>query len=640
MAIVRLHARAVIACAAIVTALCGCGSGDAESGGAENRAQSIARYWIEEALAAIRVDTPRPPVHARNLFHLSVAMYDAWAAYDPDARGYLLHEKALVEGGRIADARREAISYAGYRLLRNRYALSVNATTTLQRLDEAMKRAGYDIGNADTSGGAPASIGNRSAAVVIAFGDADGSSQAANYRDPTYTPINDPLIVAFPGNSMADPNAWQPLALDVAFTQNGLPEPNTVQSFVCSQWDEVRPFALTRRSSGDPYVPAGSPPLLGGPSDAAFKAEMLDLIRKSAALSADRMEHIDLSPSSLGNNSLGANDGSGHPINPVTGEPYERNVVLLGDFARVLAEFWADGPSSETPPGHWNVIANQVSDSAFQTYQFEGAGQPLDRLEWDVKLYFALNGALHDAAVNCWGVKRRFDSVRPISAIRYMGSRGQSTDPALPSFHSQGLPLEAGLVELITEETWPAGRHSGIRCCVSLSGVPAPCTDSAGGSGTEISCVGEIAVLSWPGAPADRKNDASGSRWIRAEEWVPYQLPTFVSPAFPGFNSGHSTFSRAAAEVLTAFTGSAFFPGGLAEFVAERSSFLTFERGPSSDVRLQWATYYDAADQAGLSRLFGGIHIASDDFSGRRSGSEIGKAAFAKARSYFTGTGG
>ena len=54
--------------------------------------------------------------------------------------------------------------------------------------------------------------------------------------------------------------------------------------------------------------------------------------------------------------------GPGHAVNPATAEPYEPQVVPLGDYTRVLAEFWADGPDSETPPGHWFVILNAVSD--------------------------------------------------------------------------------------------------------------------------------------------------------------------------------------------------------------------------------------------------------------------------------------
>jgi hypothetical protein len=119
---------------------------------------------------------------------------------------------------------------------------------------------------------------------------------------------------------------------------------------------------------------------------------------------------------------------------------------------------------------------------------------------------------------------------------------------------------------------------------------------------------------------------------------MPYQRRTFVTPAFPGYVSGHSTFSRAAAEVLTALTGSAYFPGGLGEFEATPGDYLVFEDGPSVAVRLQWGTYYDAADQAGQSRIFGGIHISADDYNGRRLGSTVGLDAWAHARTYFDGS--
>jgi hypothetical protein len=101
--------------------------------------------------------------------------------------------------------------------------------------------------------------------------------------------------------------------------------------------------------------------------------------------------------------------------------------------------------------------------------------------------------------------------------------------------------------------------------------------------------------------------------------------------------SGHSTFSRAAAEVLTAITGTSYFPGGLFQSTVPADS-LQVELGPSRDVVLEWATYYDAADQAGVSRLYGGIHIAADDFGGRRIGSRCGKEAWTLARRYFDGS--
>jgi hypothetical protein len=125
--------------------------------------------------------------------------------------------------------------------------------------------------------------------------------------------------------------------------------------------------------------------------------------------------------------------------------------------------------------------------------------------------------------------------------------------------------------------------------------------------------------------------------WILAENWWPYQRPSFITPPFAGYVSGHSTYSRAAAEVLTKLTGDPFFPGGVGEFVAKKNEFLVFEQGPSVDVVLQWATYQDASDQTSLSRIWGGIHPPVDDLPGRAIGHEIGLEAFALAEAYFNG---
>ena len=145
-------------------------------------------------------------------------------------------------------------------------------------------------------------------------------------------------------------------------------------------------------------------------------------------------------------------------------------------------------------------------------------------------------------------------------------------------------------------------------------------------------------MVSWPGEPADRENEYSGVRWLRAKEWLPYQRNTFVTPPFAGYVSGHSAYSRSAAEVLTRLTGSPYFPGGLGTFDAPMNDYLVFEIGPSMPIQLQWATYYDAADQAGQSRLWGGIHIRADDFQGRMLGSVVGNQAYDEALRYFDGT--
>ena len=125
-------------------------------------------------------------------------------------------------------------------------------------------------------------------------------------------------------------------------------------------------------------------------------------------------------------------------------------------------------------------------------------------------------------------------------------------------------------------------------------------------------------------------------KWQLATAWMPYQSPNFVTPSFPAWTSGHSTFSRSAAEVLTSITGSEYFPGGIGGYTIPKGS-LKFEAGPTTDIPLQWATYFDASDQAGQSRLWGGIHIQADDFVGRKIGSECGKEAWTLAQQYYAG---
>jgi hypothetical protein len=575
--------------------------------------RSVARVWDETLLELIRQVIPAPTEHARNLFHTSAAMWDAWAAYDDTADGYFVTEKHTADD--VTAAREAAISYAAYRLLLWRYGTVSDLAVAQEQLDEVMASLCYRTDYESTNGDSPAGLGNRIAQTVIDVGSADGSFEDERYIDSSYRPVNDPLEVDKAGTIMADPNRWQPLSLGEQIAQNGLPIPGQVQTFLGPHWGHVDSFALPPSSTGTPIDPGPPPRLSDTDSGAEYQQAALEMLRYVAQLDpADGVE-VDISPASVGGSSLGANDGEGHDVNPVTGEPYEPEVVLRADFARVLAEFWADGPHSETPPGHWNLIANEVQDAPGFQRRLGGEGALLDPLEWDVKTYFALNGAVHDAAIAAWGLKGFYDSARPMSMIRYMGGKGQSSDPQGPSYDPEGLPLEPGLVEVITEaSSAPGERHE------ALAGH-----------------IGEIAVYSWRGFPDDPEQETSGVGWIRAVDWVPYQRSTFVTPAFAGYVSGHSTFSRAAAEVMTAITGSAYFPGGLSEWTTTKGELL-HEEGPTEDVTLQWATYYDAADQAGISRIYMGIHISADDLEGRRIGSQCGLEAWALAQRYYDGT--
>jgi ASPIC and UnbV/FG-GAP-like repeat len=563
--------------------------------------RSVARVWDEAILAAIRRDTPAPTTHARNLFHLSAAMWDAWAVYDRTADGTFVTEKHRATD--VQAAREAAISYAAYRVLLWRYAQATALETTFEELTKKMESLCFRPGYASTKGNSPAAIGNRIAAAVIKAGLRDGSLERQRYADPSYRPVNEPLVVAQPGTTMHDPTFWQPLALDQIISQNGVPVPGRVQSFIGANWGHVRGFALPVSSKGLPIDP-GKPPI-GTAEAGAYKQAAVEVIRAGVELDANDGTTIDIGPGARGDNPLGGNGGDGYELNPVTGRPYEPNLVRRSDFARVVTEFWADGPSSETPPGHWNVLANVASDSPHLAARI-GPG-PARRLKWDVQLYLALNGAVHDAAIAAWGIKREYDCVRPISMVRYLAGRGQSSDPGGPSYDREGLPLVPGLIEVVTAaSSAPGQRHA------ALAGH-----------------VGEVAVRFWRGK--------AGVAWDLGVNWSTYQRPTFVTPAFPGYVSGHSTFSRAAAEVLTAITGSRYFPGGIFEQTVDPGS-LQLEPGPSARFTLQVATYYDAADQAGISRIYGGIHISADDFTGRRVGSRVGKAAWTLAERYFEGS--
>jgi hypothetical protein len=610
----------------------------------------IARQWNEMLLASIRRDFARPTMHARNLFHHSIAMWDVWSVYY-DGCSYLLGQD---RDGFVSDftpfplpsnknaAVAEAISYASYRLLSHRFQNAPNAILLQQAYDNHMNELGYDFTftSTDYSNGSAAALGNYIAEEIIAFGLQDNSNEANLYVNQFYNPVNPPLSVEDPGNPLiADMNRWQPLILEIFIDQSGNEIPGAAPEFLSPEWGQVNKFALdddqatTFERDGFDYktfLDPGAPPQweAGGAGETdLYRWTFMTTLLWSSHLDPTDGEMWDISPGSIGNrgnfpvtfsghpsfyNQLdGGTSSPGHAVNPSTGLPYEPNMVPRGDYARVLAEFWADGPDSETPPGHWFSIFNYVTDHPEVEYKIEGLGAEVSETEWNIKGYFTLGGAMHDAAVAAWGVKGRYDFIRPISAIRAMADLGQSSEPGSPNYHPAGLELIPGLVELVQVG------------------------DPLAGAGNEN--LNKIKVKAWRGHEVidNVDTDEAGVDWILAEEWVPYQRPSFVTPPFAGYVSGHSTFSRAAAEVLTAFTGDAFFPGGMGTFIAPQDEFLVFEDGPSIDVELQWATYRDAADESGLSRIWGGIHPPADDIPGRIMGEVIGVDAFNRAQTFF-----
>ena len=135
----------------------------------------------------------------------------------------------------------------------------------------------------------------------------------------------------------------------------------------------------------------------------------------------------------------------GHALNPKDGRSYAPNPVLRGDYSRVLAEFWADGPDSETPPGHWFVLLNGAMDHPDFTTQWMGEGASLDPLRYTVRAYLTLGGTLRDARHRGVVHKGYYDYIRPVSAIRCGWPVGTALrTPTLASYHPGRAPSGAG----------------------------------------------------------------------------------------------------------------------------------------------------------------------------------------------------
>jgi hypothetical protein len=221
----------------------------------------------------------------------------------------------------------------------------------------------------------------------------------------------------------------------------------------------------------------------------------------------------------------------------------------LTDRKKSMAVYWADGPGSETPPGHWNLIAQWLSRRHRQT------------LDQDAKMFLALNGGLLDASIAAWDCKYKFDYARPISLIRHVKNG--------------------------------------------------------------------MTVTAWRGPYL-------GTGSIQGETWRSY-IPT---PNFPEYTSGHSTFSAAAAAVLKDFRGSDALNASAT--VAKGSSFVepatdTQVGVPAADQVLTWARFEDAANEAGISRRYGGIHWQFGDTSARDNGKKTGEGAFSLAKKLWEG---
>ena len=196
--------------------------------------RSIATIWQKTAVATLRSGAASEPVQARDLYDMSVAMWDAWKASPPDT-----------------SARTAAISYAAYRVLLWQASFDSNLSRTFARLTKEMRALCYSPDFTASRGRSPAALGNRIAAAAIAAMQHDGSNESLHYADPTFTSRNQPLIVQSKVSTEEDPTFWTPLALATIQPHSSLTSrPADVQNFVGAEWGRVRSFALPRSRRG------------------------------------------------------------------------------------------------------------------------------------------------------------------------------------------------------------------------------------------------------------------------------------------------------------------------------------------------------------------------------------------------------
>jgi hypothetical protein len=134
-------------------------------------------------------------------------------------------------------------------------------------------------------------------------------------------------------------------------------------------------------------------------------------------------------------------------------------------------------------------------------------------------------------------------------------------------------------------------------------------------------------VTSWLGP-------GKGYGTVLGQNWIPYQAPNVVTPAFPEYPSGHSTFTAAAATLLAAFTGSDTF--GVTVTIPAGSSKID-PGTPAQAVTLSFPTFSDMANSAGISREEGGIHFQSGDDAGRGLGRQVAQYVWGTAQNYING---
>ncbi|WP_308873809.1 vanadium-dependent haloperoxidase [Thiothrix subterranea] len=312
-----------------------------------------------------------PPQIARSLGIIYTIIYDSWFAYDPVANPSIGNPIRCPEPQCTLANKRKAISQAAYRGIIDQFPPSAFSPVCEVkcnsfkdeyqfRLEALLRKEGIMLGDTNTNSDNPVGIANIMADRILQSRHNDFANQDNLYDDTSgYQSVNKPMSVILPAtmDAIDFPDRWQSL------TYLNIHNVAVSPKFITPHWGGVVPFSL---ENGQQFRPA--PP---------------QLVLSQGFL--DQARHVmDIQ-------------------------------VKLTPEQKVIAEYWADGPNSELPPGHWTEFAAFVLER-----DYGGEADADYSIDNSVKLLFLVANAVFDASIATWDAKVAFDYVRPITAIRYL----------------------------------------------------------------------------------------------------------------------------------------------------------------------------------------------------------------------------
>lgn len=484
---------------------------------------NVAQMWGKETLRLIGLTLSKfsPPTVARTLAIVSDCMYDATVPYNQyqnSVSGVEIAKRPIAERNDMNfDI---AVSYGAFRALAHIFQDFPQYLTVTRSIMTGMGLNPDDMSEFLFT---PQGVGNRACRELLNIKDRDGWNFLGNadgtisvgtrYADYTnYVSRNDPQTRTglTDCSILRDKNSWQPLKI-----QTAVANVTAIQKWAGNNAFKVKTFS--------------------------------GIVIEDISLQGPAYFNSNSNSDAVTQNGMVLNISAN-----------------LGDKYKIIAEYWADGPGTTNPPGHWYNIAINISIER---------GMSLTRT---VNMLFLLSNAVHDAGIIAWTGKRMLDTVRPIT---------------------------------------------GIQCLYANN-----------------------TVIAWGGP-------YKGVRLINGSSWQPYQSPTFVTPAFAEWPSGHAAFSYASSSVLKQFFdgdedfghyftvtagNSQFEPKikpGHAGYIAgitdvPNTGYNTVGFSPAKDVTMYWDKFSSAAQCSTISRIYGGIHYVRGANDGMAIGLAVGDEAW------------